>query len=264
MARASTKTATASRLHTQYDPNKPETNIDKMKRLLLEIGNNWVDFSLTASEVYDSEEFKVLGYQNFKEFCIKELAEEYTTVMYRVRMGNSIKRLGLEKEAIADLGWAKFKELILIMGDSMSQKDVSKLLTMAREKTVKEVQQYVREVRHTSGAGGTDVLTTVTLRFWNEQSELFTKTTAMAMDMLQTEKLEVAVEYILTEWASKYDPNALEAIKSAMPSAERTEAPAPKRGAYKGRVDKGRERVKKEKTSAKKTKKAASKKKAKK
>lgn len=148
---------------------------DRRKKLVeikTDIDNKWVDFSVIASEVYDTKEYEKWGFDKAEKFAKADLGMEYRTFMNRVHMGRVIRSLGISKDLIQGIGASKFKEISLLLDESSTQKELTTLVEKAGKLPYRELQDYVRHVRLEKQGGEVVKKITMTFRFTDEQGEI--------------------------------------------------------------------------------------------
>lgn len=213
--------------------------------LMHDIGRNWYRLSRNLTETYDSEVYRVWGYNSFREYVDTELTDiEYRIAVYRVQTGRAINRLGLGEEVVAELGWSKFKELIGVIDDSMTQKDVIEMIDECKGKTYLKVKEYVQELK--SKRLGGELVKRMVLKF-DVAEEVGIAINAVLEEIKkllgETASTGTCLEYGLTEWAYNHNPELKEGLLKQLKSTE-IEAKAEEKPIVhsKPHLDKGRKR----------------------
>ena len=258
---------------------KQKTAVDEMpakdiRRHALEcmesIEKNKYDVMVDVSIIYEGDLFKSWGFEKFDDYCEQELGlgrERY----WWVQMGQTIRAKNITKERIGDMGWTKFKEIVSIIGEKTTDKQIDKYLAKAQDMTYEETKDFVREERSriekTPGAKQKKV--TLSFKLINDQADTIETALTTASDLigLEQENLGVALEYICADFLANRNESAAHVAKIQkklhIPKAEKPKAHKKHAHAGKG---KDKEAVKgnghAEKTEAKAPKKEAKKTKA--
>jgi len=183
------------------------------KDLIHEINDAWYDFSLVANEIAEKQLFLEWGYASAREYAEVELGIDYRTWLYRVKMGQAIVKHSLAKEDIAELGWAKFKDIAaLIINDELPEDKTKELIEGVKEMSSREAQEFVRSVR--SEYAAKPVVTKVSFKFKlvNEAAEVVDQALERARELTGFEDDNQALEYICADWLAAQSKKLNEAV----------------------------------------------------
>ena len=173
------------------------------KELINQVNEAWYDFSLVAAEISGKQSFLEWGFASAKEYVEEELGVDYRTWLYRVKMGQAIRKHGLSKADIADLGWAKFKEVAtVIINEEISEEDTKELIENVREMSSRETASFVRNVRAEYADKPVVVKTTMKFRLVNDAVEIVEQALERAAELLGTDDEAKALEYVCADWLS--------------------------------------------------------------
>jgi len=237
------KQETQSTLGTITHPEDRDLRSENIN-LMHDIGKNWYRLSRNLTETYDSEIYRTWGYNSFREYVEAELTDiEYRIAVYRVQTGRAINHLGLGEEVVSELGWSKFKELIGIVDDSMTQKDVLSMIEECKDKTYLKVKEYVQEIKNKRLGG--ELIKRVVLKF-DVPEEVATAINAVLEEIRkllgETASAGTCLEYGLTEWAYNHNPELKESLLKQLKSTVIETKVEEKPIVHKPHLDKGRKR----------------------
>lgn len=106
------------------------------------IEENWVALCAELYDFKENEDYLVLDYANFKEYCLKELVEKYSTVMHRfTTFKKAILDLGLPGPAIAEIGGPKMQEIT----PHITQDNADELMSQASTLPYAELRTWLKE-----------------------------------------------------------------------------------------------------------------------
>lgn len=236
--------------HTEEDDID---RVEVMKGCLAEIDKQWTRFSVAAYEYYHSEDWKTAGYADFKAFGKEQLGMEYRSLMWRVKVGETIVHHNLTMDEIGQMGWTKFATVMPLIKKDMKRSDLQKLLKKARTSTVADLKDYVRTVQTKSEVTQKKVRLNFTLL--NEQDTVVQEALKDCMAKAQSENPGVGLEYMAITYLMHIGGEmTAEAVEAAREKLSKVEEPKvkPKRMT---RSDKGK---KKGATTAKKAPRKAS------
>jgi len=220
----------------------PEDHREALKTCLANISENWANFSIIASEVYRSEEFKSWGYESFQDFVQAELGLKYRSAMYRVQVGDSLIQHNLQPEDLAQIGWTKFEKVSSMISKDMKRKDIQALLKKAKGMTVRELADFVET--KTQDTKVTRTKTTLSFRLTNEQADVVNEALKKGMEMAATDNQSVGLEYVALIFNMHLQEKVSQKAQTAAVESLHKEAPKPKK-ARKARADKGKAPAKK-------------------
>jgi len=209
-----TVTETTQKHGTKTKP-EPERDIRQHIVDLINLKEKtWFEICELAAEIYDSGIYTTwkdrdsgLYYQKAQEYAKDELGMEYRTFMWCVQMGHTIKHLGLKKEQIDRLSWTKFKELSSLLREDMSKEEISHLFDEMKDKTFREVQEFVKQMRLSrEGEGPLPKLYKWTFELDEEQNRVFEEAQEISKELFQTTDKTKAFEGIITDFVINNDP----------------------------------------------------------
>lgn len=265
---ATTRTKSVTRT-VEQDPRDHRNQLIEIKG---DIDNKWVEFSLVAAEVYETEEYKNWGFLKAEEFAKSDLGMEYRTFMNRVHIGRVITQLGISSDTITKIGASKFKEIALLMGEDTTQAQINKLIDKAEKSSFRELQDYVKKARIEHQGGESIKRTTLVFKFRDDQAEIVNTALEEAISkfvldvndpMSKNIALENICEWFLLETEGRELPaTLLKKVEEAKAKAEAEEKVETK-VKHKKHAHAGKKKEEKKKVVAKKAiKKVAKKKKA--
>jgi len=260
---AATKTKVGSKTTTK----KPDDLTRRLKAVIKQEAETWVEFAQVAEEIYRTEHWRQKGYDSPKEYVLKETEGKvsYEIFMHRVKMGQAIRQFKLKKNEIIALGWTKFKELAVLglSTEGASREDMVDLIDDAKDKSFREVQEFVRKERIKRATGKEQKTVTINFRLLDEQDNVVKEALDTAMELCDTDNPSIGLVYICTEFLTNHseDGKVVQAIKEKVMELSEPEQKAPhKPHANKGKAKK-KAATKKKATAKKATKKATAKKK---
>lgn len=241
MAKAKVKTRAKAKA-------KEETYGEQLKRLVGQINDLWVEFSVIAFRAYTSDDYVAqLGYENLKDFVEKELNLEYRTFMNRVHMGEVIVTHGLTPSMIQKIGSSKFKEIAYLINKDSTRDEINSLVKKASKSSARELKEYVRSVR-LDKEGKTRITKNVTMKFKlvDDQAEIVQKAIEDVKEKLLSRDSRYGEGMALTVICGWYLAEAMEKeipedILKAMEESEIEE----QRVSHKTHANKGKKRSKK-------------------
>jgi len=206
--------------------------------------HGWLKAARALHGVYVTEEYKALGFSDFKEYTEKSFNLTYREAMYRVSVGEglaTVQDLGLSETLLRDpdISWMKFYHVARLLDGKTTKEQVEKLLAKAKKMSVREVENYVKNVQ-IERKGGENVRTiTLTIKLTSESAQVFEES---ANDVRRTTgdntmSDALAWEYALIDWGFNHSSEAeyVAKVKAAMKAKPVKATRAPQ----KPRVDQG-------------------------
>ena len=176
---------------------------DKLHQLLQQVDECWYEISLLLSDIYNQELFRSWGYESFKDYVSAELPFEYRNAMYRVEVGDVIRKLKLKKDDMIKIGgWTKLKELAGILKEA-DEEEAEVILDKTKDMSVRETRDFVREVRYEmEGKEDQKKVKKSVLRFkfTQDQLDIVENAISLAKERADTDNESLALEYICAEW----------------------------------------------------------------
>lgn len=251
---------------------------DRLSTYLDTIEESWFNFSVDAATVYDDDLFKEKGCEKFADDKHPEVSYIHKflpglsarVALWRVQIGQAIKKFGLTSDQCSGMGWSKFKELAsLMLRDGVTEKQVGEWIEYAQNHTFKEVAEYVKR-KKTQRGGEDKEIVTISHRYTDEQAKVIEKAEEMAMTMLELDPAKPnsknrASEFIHLHFLQYNDPKQVEGLKKHLSAVPEPVATPRKQYAQKGKNAKPKaEKVEKKAPAKAAAKKGGSKKAAKK
>ena len=216
----------------------PEDHREALKACLNNISENWANFSIIASEVYRTEEFKSWGYESFQDFVQAELGLKYRSAMYRVQIGDTMIQHNLQPEDLGQIGWTKFERITPLLNKDMKRKDVQALLKKAKGMTVREIADFVETKSQDTKVVRTK--TTMSFRFTNEQADVVNEALKKGMEMSATDNQSVGLEYVCLIFNMHLQEKVSQKAQAEAATKVHKEPPKAKKTTRKARADKGK------------------------
>jgi len=198
MNKATVKTMEKTKLEL-----KVVTTTEKLKEAIKQEAECWVDIAVLAHEIYESKEWEGMGYESLKEYIEKELKNKisYEVFLYRAKIGKTIKKYGLRKDEIVDIGWAKFKEIAALAQDEEDVEELKEVIEEVKDKSYREAKQIVDKKR-----GLKNETVRKTFKLNSEQEEVISEAIEIAKELAHTESDELAIVYIMAEFITNHAP----------------------------------------------------------
>jgi hypothetical protein len=160
------------------------------------------------------------NYKNMEEYVQKELAQNYRNMRHKIAVGRTLVKCNITLEQIEGINeWTKFKAIRpLLEADDLPQERLNELLTLARTKSTRELEEYTEQKR-VEYLGGRPVRhSVIKMNFKDEQRETFFRVTGKVMRERELPSIDLAVEYIMLEWELNNNPDEkfVERMKNLM------------------------------------------------
>jgi len=133
----------------KYDKQR----VKQVRRDILTLKNNiessYFELAKLLYEVYENEYFKEWGFEDFEEYCHKELefgerkGRYLVSVWYHLVIKNEFEDKELEK--LKDIGWTKVRALIRVVNKDNLDEWVKQATSMTAEKLDLKTKQIVLE-----------------------------------------------------------------------------------------------------------------------
>jgi hypothetical protein len=163
------------------------------------IDESYQNLAKLLHETYDNGYYLRWGFENFKEYCEKEVGVQYRKARYLVGIAEAIKDLGIEWDDIEGIGWTKMRTLIPMLKEDGV---VGDWLEIAKQYTVKELEALVKDAKlgFDIGSSGGDKIVTLTFHMTPEQSEIITDALDTAKKASETTDNVLAFEQMAFDY----------------------------------------------------------------
>jgi hypothetical protein len=157
------------------------------------IDESYQSLAKLLHETYDNGYYIRYGFENFKEYCEKEVGIQYRKARYLVGIAQVIKDLNIKWEDVEGVGWTKMRALVPVLRDEGA---VGDWLDIAQQYSVKELEALVKDSKMGFGIGasGGDRIVTLTFSMTPESSEIITEALDTAKKIAETTDNVLALE----------------------------------------------------------------------
>lgn len=157
-----------------------------------------IELAEVLHEIYHAELWRTYGYASFAKYTENELEVGYRSAMYSVRIIEAVLRYGIPIDQAKELGWGRFRAIL----PHITEKNVTTLVDMASQKSVREIQKEFSE--------GTDVVGgqeyhRITLLCSDSESSVIYDALDDAKKRINTESSGSAISFIAQEWLMAND-----------------------------------------------------------
>lgn len=186
---------------------------DSAYELVLNMDNEAAFFQFKlggALSVIQSNEWYKETNENFREFVEVEFGIKYRKAMYLIAIYNNLVESGVEYEKVKALGWTKLS----VISGIITQENVDDWVKAAKEMTVLELKEYIKDQEKGSVAAGgeppakgegstTKTVSTLTFKLHADQREVVDEAIEKAKNDADTEYPTVALEAICMSYVNQ-------------------------------------------------------------
>jgi hypothetical protein len=208
-----TDSATVSKLLEEQDA------LAAAKALALQAEETFISLGGVLSHVYNEGLHKTLGFdgrRGFAEYMLTELNIQYRKGMHLIEIYTVIRRLGIDEERAARIGWTKLREIV----GKMTVDNADSLLTFAENNTREDIVDHVRTTYvNADEEGPTKVAKTrLTFNLFGENTGTVQRALAAAQETANLSTPEEALTLICAEWSQLTEnvPLSYEEAKAAL------------------------------------------------
>lgn len=198
-----TELKTKAKKRTYVDDDKRK----EIKNLFEGIEKNWFIISKNLSEIYDNKIFLNWGFNTFEEYVKHDLPFlSYRLALWKVQIGQAIRRLGLKEDIIGKMGWTKFKELCYLFNDNTTEDEAYQIINELKDKTYEQVRDYVIDIRNKKGEA-IEKKITITFRVTEDAARIIDNAIKEAGELIgENASIGTKIEYICAEWHLHHNP----------------------------------------------------------
>lgn len=230
-ARVKPEVAEESKEVTTYEPEWGNLKNEDAEILAVvnEQGDNLIEYTKELLEARSSASYQVgamlyhiqltgdyqklspdyEGGKGFMAFVETELDFGYRSAKYLIDIYTTFNKYSLGHK-VSEIGWTKATKIVEAThkhakaneGKDMTKAEVNKLLTKAKNSTVKELQESIDEMYKTDDANKVK-FHVIKISLPEERAEIVEDIIKRAMEHFDTESMGVAIENALTEWSTE-------------------------------------------------------------
>jgi len=141
--------------------------------------------------------------ETFREYVENVFGLKYRKAMYLIGIYNSLVESGVPWSKVRTIGWSKLKEI----ADHIDKKNVTEWVNRAKEMTVLQLQEYVKQLETADGGEGETAsadkaasVSTMTFKVHEDQKETIRHALDKAKVEGNTDVDTVALEYICVQY----------------------------------------------------------------
>lgn len=160
------------------------------------IEDNYLALAKLLTEAVNKEFYIKWHFEDFKQYCEKELGVKFSKASYLVRIWNKVLLLGLPPKRVTKIGWSKMKELV----DIINEKNVEEWLEKAEKLSSRELTAEVRVIRRKTGTDRRPTSTTLKIPMQEAEASVILEGIEEAKKLCETDDMAVALEMIVQDW----------------------------------------------------------------
>lgn len=177
--------------------------LDAAKALVTQAEETYFTLGGVLAHIYYEGIFKAVGFtgkRGFADYVEQELGVQYRKAMYLIDIYVTFRKLGVDERRLTQIGWSKAKELTKFA----TPENFDELVDMAGDKTREELVQHLRTTMVDAETGNSERVQRSVYKFVMFGDAITTVASALteAQQMSNSDKPEVALEYICAEWLS--------------------------------------------------------------
>lgn len=183
--------------------------LDAAEFLVKQADKTYFTLGGVLQHIYTEGIHKRLGFEGkraFSNYVEQRLGVQYRKAMYLIDIYVKFRKLGVDENRLAEIGWSKAKELARIPDDNLEQ-DFDKLVDKASETSRNDLSEYIKSEYEVATRQNNEQVKKTTFKFslFADQAEVVNQAIDSAKAMLGSDDGSAAFEQICSEWAAMSD-----------------------------------------------------------
>lgn len=139
------------------------------------------------------------GDAGFERYVEEHIRMGYRKALYLMKIYSNFRLNGISADVVKELGWSKSAKI----AENMTEDNADALVDMARESTVRELGDNIKEMRAHKGEDTREVVNKTRFKFGlvEERGSIVQGYIEQAAEMLGMKSLDDVFEHIVSEWA---------------------------------------------------------------